>query len=551
MTSVRAGLATLLVAALGASVAAQGDQNTQPATLVYANRPIMEFRGVGLFRAPAERVRSAILFLDRLVEDAPRARVTTLRVEEGVVVRLGDIPVFAVVPGDVNTLTGETLEGTAAAAAARLQQAFDEAVELRNPSRLLRAALLSLAATLLYAGLLWLVYRFRLSAMLRVNRTTERQLERLRAGADIVRSSRLPEAIERGVALISMLLVLVITYWWLTFVLRRFPYTRPFGESLRAVLIESAATLLQRLIGSLPDLVTVVVIVIVTRFFIRLTTYFFEAVEQSRITVPWLFPETAQPTRRIVTALLWLLAIVVAYPYMPGSSSDAFKGVTVFVGLMVSLGSTGIMNQVMSGLTITYSRAFRIGDFVRIGETEGTVTHLGVLSLKIKTGRREEITIPNAIAVSQSTTNYSRFAEGEGVQVSTQVSIGYDTPWRQVEALLLLAASRTKGIRRDPPPDIRKADLNDFYVVYTLLFCLERPHLRVPTMHALHGNILDAFNEYGVQITSPNYEADPERPKVVPQSAWFAAPAVPPGEAPAGGPAAQADGTRSVVRAET
>jgi len=531
MTSARLALGTLLIAALSSAVAAQPAQTVvTPATLVYANRPIIEFRGPAFLRSPAERVQAARTFIDRLVDDAPYARVNTLQVPDGLIVRIGETAVFAVVPADVNTLAGETLEGVAADASAKLQRAFEEAVELRNPTRLLRAGLLALGATLLFAVLIWLLYRFRRTAMARLNQTTERQLERMHAGADIVRYSRLPEVLERGVWLITMFLAVVLAYWWATYVLRRFPYTRPVGESLRAVLTGSVATLVQRFIDSLPDVVMVVLIILITRFLVRLAHYFFEAVEQERVTVPWLYPETAQPTRRIVAALLWLLAIVVAYPYMPGSSSDAFKGVTVFVGLMVSLGSSGIMNQVMSGMTITYSRAFRVGDFVKIGDVEGTVSHLGVLSLKIKTGRREEITIPNAIAVSASTTNYSRFAEREGVQVSTSVSIGYDTPWRQVEALLLLAAERTAGIRRDPRPEIRKADLHDFYVVYTLLVCLEHPHLRVPTLHALHGNILDAFNEYGVQITSPNYEADPERPKIVPRSDWFPAPAVPPGD---------------------
>jgi small-conductance mechanosensitive channel len=535
MPSVRGVLTTLLTVALGVAVAAQPAETViQPATLVYANRPIMEFRGIGLSRTPAERARSAVHVLDRLVDDAPRARADTMPAEGGIIVRLDGTAVFAVVPADVNTLTGETLERTAAAAAERLQRAFDEAVELRNPTRLLRSGSLALAGTLLFAALLWLVYRFRRIATERLSRTTERQLEKLSGGAEIVRASRVPEVLQRALQLITMLLIVMVVYSWLTFVLRRFPYTRPLGESLRTVLTDSGAALIRRLVDSLPDLVMIGVIVIATRFLVRLARYFFEAVEHGRIAVPWMFPETAQPTRRIVSWLLWLLAIVVAYPYMPGSSSDAFKGVSVFVGLMVSLGSSGIMNQVMSGLTITYSRAFRVGDFVRIGEIEGTVAHLGVLSLKIKTNRREEITIPNALVVSASATNYSRFAAGEGVQVATSISIGYDTPWRQVEALLLLAAERTKGIRRDPPPATRKAELHEFNVVYTLLVCLEHPHLRVPTLHALHGNILDAFNEYGVQITSPNYEADPERKKVVPPSEWFAAPAVAPGDAPAG-----------------
>ena len=169
-----------------------------------------------------------------------------------------------------------------------------------------------------------------------------------------------------------------------------------------------------------------------------------------------MYPETAQPTRRLVTTLMWLLALIASYPYLPGSDSDAFKGVSVFVGLVVSLGSSGIVNQIMSGMTLTYSRALRLGDFVRIGETEGTVTHLGNLSTKVKTPTREDITIPNAVVVSTPITNYSRYAAAEGVLVPTTVTIGYDVPWRQVHALLLLAAERTAGIRRTPLPVVRQ-----------------------------------------------------------------------------------------------
>ena len=137
---------------------------------------------------------------------------------------------------------------------------------------------------------------------------------------------------------------------------------------------------------------------------------------------------------------MWLFALALAYPYLPGSDTDAFKGVSVFVGLIISLGSSGIVTQMMSGLTLTYSRALRVGDFVRIGDVEGTVTYLGSLSAKIKTLRNEEVTIPNAVVVANQIINYSRLAGSEGVYVGTSVTIGYDVPWRQVQALLLQAA---------------------------------------------------------------------------------------------------------------
>jgi small-conductance mechanosensitive channel len=248
-------------------------------------------------------------------------------------------------------------------------------------------------------------------------------------------------------------------------------------------------------------------------------------VERGRIQPRWIFPETAQPTRRIVTALLWLFAIVVAYPYMPGSQTEAFKGVSVFLGLMVTFGSTGLVNQIMSGLMLTYSRALRVGDYVRIGDIEGKVIHLGMLSTKIKSYRGEEQTIPNAVVVAQTTTDFSRFAETGPVFTPTSVTIGYDTPWRQVQALLLLAAERTAGVKHEPKPYVIQESLQDFYVKYTLCVCMDSQERRVFTLHDLHAQIQDLFNEYGVQIMSPNYVFDPGTPKMVAKKDWFAAPA--------------------------
>ena len=224
-------------------------------------------------------------------------------------------------------------------------------------------------------------------------------------------------------------------------------------------------------------------------------------------------------------SLLWLFAIVMAYPYLPGSDTEAFKGVSVFLGMMVTFGSSGLVNQIMSGFMITYSRALRVGDFVRIGDVEGTVTHLGVLSTKVRTLRREEVTVPNNVVVANTTTDFSRLSDSEGVFTPTAVTIGYDAPWRQVQSLLLLAAERTPGLRATPKPVVLQSSLEDFYVKYTLFVSLEQQEARFSTLHVLHSNIQDVFNEYGVQIMSPNYVLDPAAAKVVARKDWFAAPA--------------------------
>jgi small-conductance mechanosensitive channel len=514
----------LSAAARAASV---GDQ---PATLVYSNRPIVEFRATVLGRTPAGRAAAAVSLLNRLADETPSARVTTHAHDAFTLLALGGQPVFAVLEADLDPLIGEQLNRKAADAAARLQVAFAEAVELRTPGRLIRSTLRVALATAVFVIAVGLLIRLDRGAAALLARAAERQLKRLPGGEIMLRAKDARVVVRRLLMLVSLVIGAALTYGWLTFVLRSFPYTRPWGESLRGVLLSAAAAAGRQMLDALPNLSAVLVIILVTRFVTRLVGLGFQAVEEGRIQVPGIYPETAQPSRRIVVALLWVFALVASYEYLPGSNTDAFKAVSVFVGLVVSLGSTGIMNHVMSGLMITYSRAFRPNDFVRIGEIEGTITHLGTLSTKVRTPRNEEITIPNSVVVSHATTNYSRHAATDGVFVPTSVTIGYDTPWRQVQALLLRAAERTPGVQTAPKPVVLQTALSDFYVEYTLLVCLEEPRRRSVILTTLHAEIQDAFNEFGVQIMSPNYEADPGSPKVVPRDRWYPAPAVPPSQ---------------------
>jgi small-conductance mechanosensitive channel len=497
----------------------------QPADLTYHNRQITVFRAAVLSRSPAERAAAARDYIDRIVSEGPPGAVSSRPLLGASMITVGGRDVFGIVPLDVDTLAGETQEARTAAAVAHLQQALDEAVELKTPRRIARAVVLTLLVTAVLALLFWGSVRLNRRLVVAAARATERKLKQLSAGEVLVTASRAPEMVRKAATLVLVVLWIFFVYNWLTFVLRQFPYTRPWGESLRSFLTNQLVFLGTQIVNGIPDLFTVFLILLFTRFVVRLAQVMFEGVEQGRLSLPYVYAETAQPTRRLVTTLIWVMGLVLAYPYLPGSNSDAFKGMSVFLGVVLSIGSSGIVNQMMSGLTITYSRAVRPGDWVKMGDVEGTVIQVGVLSIKVKTARREEVTIPNAVVMSQVTTNYSRFADTEGVFVPTSVTIGYDTPWRQVQALLLLAAERTPGVRRDPKPVVRQTALQDFYVQYVLLVCLDSPQQRFLTLDALHANIQDAFNEYGVQIMSPNYEADPEGRKVVPADQWYAAPA--------------------------
>ena len=231
------------------------------------------------------------------------------------------------------------------------------------------------------------------------------------------------------------------------------------------------------------------------------------------------------PTYKIVWFLTMAFTVVIAYPYLPGSDSPAFRGISLFLGVLFSLGSTSIIANIVAGVILTYMRGFRVGDIVKIGEVTGKVTEVTMLVTRLRTIKNVDVTIPNSVLMGSQVTNYS-FAAGEGrLILPTSVTIGYDTPWRQVHALLLLAAERTQNILREPAPFVLQTALDDFYVKYELNVYVAAPN-RMPTIISdLHQNIQDAFNEFGVQIMSPHYVLDPKAAKIVEPGDWVRAPA--------------------------
>jgi small-conductance mechanosensitive channel len=403
-----------------------------------------------------------------------------------------------------------------------LREVLRVRAEQRRPRVLMLGIGLSMAATLVFALALWGLARGRERSLRRIDRTT-RTLSLRILDVDLF---PFLSTLERSlVKLVTFGLGLIGAYFWLTFVLLQFPYSKPWGERVGDFLRDTLVQLGSGALNSAPGLFAVLVIFVLTRLGARAVDGLLQGVEEGRLSLPWVEPETARATRKLAITFIWIFAITIAYPYIPGSNTGAFKGVSVLVGLMVSLGSAGLVNQVMSGLVAVYSRALRPGDYVWVGDKEGVVTQVGMLSTKVVTPRREEITIPNAVLISNTVTNYSRLAAEQGAIVATTVTIGYDAPWRQVHALLLLAAERTPGVRKEPTPRVLQRALSDFYVEYQLLVNLSRPEDRIVVLSDLHAQIQDAFNEYGVQILSPHFERQPEGKVVVSKSHWHAAPA--------------------------
>lgn len=435
--------------------------------------------------------------------------------------------------GDVDPLSGDTLEALTQRTMAALRLAIHETKQGRDARGLFISlgwvAAATAAAVLLFMG----VSRLRTSALRLLAGFIARQTRKLASG-EVVRRDRLEQAIDVLDSLVSWGLGLLLTYAWLSFSLQQFPYTRPWGEDLRRFLWSVVSDLSRGVFQAVPGLVVALVILLMARGVVGALGSFFQRVETRQLTVRWLRPDAAGPTRRVAGWLVWLFALAMAYPYLPGAETEAFKGMSVLVGLMLSLGASNFVGQVAGGLILTYSNTLRRGEYVRIGEHEGTVVEIGAFNTRIRTGLGEEVVLPNNLIVSGATKNYSREVHGVGYIVDTVVTIGYDTPWRQVEAMLIEAAHRTEGVLKDPPPRVFQTALSDYYPEYRLVAqavpALPRP--RAEVLSSLHSHIQDVFNEHGVQIMSPHYVLDPHEPKVVPKARWFAAPARDPGPAP-------------------
>ena len=534
MNAIRRLLGLFVVALAFPAGAQQLDTAAPPrqsAPVVVANRTVIVLRGPIAGYSARERATNVSQRIVEALERNATPSVSTADVEDGTQVLLDGKPVFLVTRIDIDPQAGETTRNVAREASTRLQQAMGEYREQHTPRYLLVKLSWAALATGLYLVLLWLLFIVDRWAGRRVAHAVASRAERVHVhGVSFLDPQQIRWIARRGFALIAWAAGLFATYSWLTFTLKQFPYTRPWGEHMEGNLFALAGDIALSIVGAIPGLVVVVVIILIARLVVRIVSLFFDRVESGAITLGNLDDDTAVPTRRIFQIVVYAIAIALAFPYLPGADTEAFKGVSVLFGLMVSIGASSLVGQAASGFILMYTRAFRSGEYVRIGDTEGTVVALGPFATRLRTGLGEELLLPNSFALQNTTRNYSRSVSGTGFVVNTSITIGYSTPWRQVHAMLEEAARRTQDIAADPAPFVRQTALSDFYVEYRLIAYapIERPVQRIDMLSQLHGHIQDVFNEHGVQIMSPHYMTDPAEPQVVPKARWYVAPAKPP-----------------------
>lgn len=371
--------------------------------------------------------------------------------------------------------------------------------------------LVNTIVVLVTAAFFWLVYWivFRI-----FNRLSQRvlkedsQVKPLRIQKQEILSSReVANILNRTIQVISWVLRLWIVLAFGNTVLGLFNWSRDASESLAANLAEIVTGIVRAFVDYLPDLLTSAVIIAISYGFLKLIKLVFEGVEKQRITVPGFYPEWSKTSYGLLRLLIVALTMVVVFPYLPGSDSPAFQGVSIFFGVLLSLGSTSAVANVVAGIVITYTRAFRKGDWVDVGGSEGKVVERTSFVTRIRTAKNVEISIPNATVMAGQVINYSTQAKLTGITLHTGVTIGYDVPWPKVQKLLLEAASKTEHLEQDPPPFVLQTSLDDNYVAYQLNAFTRNAGLRPRIYSDLHANILDAFHGAGVEITSPHYRA--------------------------------------------
>jgi small-conductance mechanosensitive channel len=490
---------------------------------------LAQFRSSLDFPDPKIRAAAAMARIEFLLEDRSfqtiRAQFTELAGQPSVRFYAGPHLIFALTAADLNPASGETLAEAAERTRSLLNQLIADHAEQQSLTRIIRSLAEAFVALTLFA-FFWLgVARLRARTIAGIHARLHRAGRRIRiVGHDA--GTIVFNLVDFGCRILALGLVLAAGYVAATFSLNRFPYTRPWAEQMQDLFIDAASGLTQSAVQEIPNLLSVLIIFFVTRGMTRVLGGWFSTIESGRAATGLLDPESARATRRLLVIGMWIFAATVAYPYLPGSHSEAFRGISVLIGLMVTLGGSGFVGQIIGGLAAIYSRSVRTGDHITVGEISGVVREVGMLSTKVVTRTREEVTIPNAMLISSAVRNHSR-GPTKGVAVTTGVTIGYDAPWRLVEAMLKTAADRTEGLLNAPEPTVLQTALEDFYVRYELTALVESAERRGDVLSRLHGHIQDVFNENGIQIMSPNFSTQPQSPVLVPKAEWHRPPTPP------------------------
>ncbi|MFN7567778.1 MAG: mechanosensitive ion channel family protein [Microcystis sp.] len=469
-------------------------------------------QGIGSFSAQ-ERAKSITTRIEKIADDdALSPEDLTIKIDpedKNPSIILGDTVIATITSKDAK-LHSVSQEVLAERALAKIKAAIVRYRQERQPDNLLKDAALTVSATLSTVLIFWVI----IFISSRVFPQIQRLITSLVPGVvfqnfEIISSRTIGIFSLRVLQFIRTLIILTILYFYLTFVLRLFPWTRKFGDGFLQYFFSALEVISQEIAKYLPNIFIILIIVFITHYLLRAIKPFFTGLERENLVINGFYPDWAKPTYNLLSLLIIALAIVIAFPYLPGFNSPAFQGVSVFLGVLFSLGSTSAIANVVGGIILIYTRSFQLGDKISIGDVIGDVIEKGLLVTRIRTPANRIITIPNSSLLNTNVINFS-VSQREFEQpliLQTTVTLGYDLPWRKVHATLKEAALATQFIVSEPAPFVLQTSLDDFYVSYQLNAYTDHPSKMVYIYSELHQNIQDKCNEVGIEIMSPHYKA--------------------------------------------
>ncbi len=459
--------------------------------------------------SPDERAR---VLVDRLkkVSEIPGFLPEEIRVNnngKNPIVMYKDMFLVTISEEDGRSLNMTQKEG-AEKCAQRIREVLTEYKKARSLKSVLRGIIFSLIVTIIF-----IIIMIVLNRILRIidnkikawhgDRISDIKIQKL----VLIPAEKISGTIITVINLCAFILKLIISYIYLSLVFSFFVWTEDYGEKLLGYIVSVFHIIWAEILFYIPKLFFILCIVVITYYIIKFIKFIFDEIEKGTIEFPGFYKDWAEPTYMIVRFLVVALAVVIALPYFPAYESPAFKGISVFLGVLFSLGSTAVVSNMMAGIILIYMNAFRIGDRVQIGDVTGDIIEKTLYLTRIRTVKNVDITIPNAMILGSHITNYSSCAMEKGLILHTTITIGYDAPWRTVHKLLIDAALSTEGILKEPAPFVYQTGLDDFYVSYQINAYTDRPNSMGGIYSELHQNIQDKFNEGQVEIMSPHYTA--------------------------------------------
>ena len=507
-------LSAALLACLFCGIPSVGQKSTKEAPAAVPGAPV-QVQGKTFFViqegyfsfTPTDRANAISARILQLSKE-PKARIEALRIydeETTTAIADGDVVIMTITSQDAKA-AGKSRQVLAQEYTAKIREAAESLRQRHSLRTVMISVLWGVAATVAFLLTLKLLSILFKRSYARIRSWHGKYIRTIR----IQRLELFPA--ERITALLLLLarglrvlLMFALAYAYVSFTFSLFPSTRGYADVLLGYVLYPLRVVGEATVAFVPNLFFIAVILVVAYYLTKVIRFFFAQLEKQTISISGFYPEWAQPTYKIARLLVIAFTLVVIFPYLPGAKSPAFQGLSIFLGLLFSLGSTSAVANVVAGTVLTYTRAFQIGDRVKVGDTVGDVRDKNFLVTSIRTIKNEDISIPNSMVLGSHIVNFSSVAREQGLILHTSVTIGYDAPWRSVHRLLNDAAGSTENVLREPKPFVLQTSLDDFYVSYQLNAYTDKPAVMANTYSDLHQNIQDKFNEAGVEIMSPHY----------------------------------------------